>query len=92
MQALSTAEALREAIADADFIVAGAPVHTLSFLTDKPREWARTGVLGPGGVPPDLSHLKMRTWLEELAKGHGRSAAFDTRVDTWYGRGAAVGS
>jgi hypothetical protein len=88
-RALSTAEASGEVIADADLIVAGAPVHTLSLPTDKSREWARTGDLGPGGAPPDLSHPKMRTWLDELPKGCGRSAAFDTRVDAWYGRGAA---
>jgi len=88
-RALSTAEASSEAIADADLIVAGAPVHSMSLPTDKSREWARTGALGPGGAPPALSHPKMRTWVDDLPKGHGRSAAFDTRVDAWYGRGAA---
>jgi len=88
-RALSTAEASSKVVADADLIVAGAPVHSLSLPTDKSRELARTGDLGPGGAPPDLSHPKMRTWLEGLPKGHGRSAAFDTRVDAWYGRGAA---
>lgn len=88
-RALSTAEASSEAIADADLIVAGAPVHSMSLPTDKSREWARTGALGPGGAPPDLSHPNMRTWLDELPKGHVHSAAFDTRVEAWYGRGAA---
>lgn len=67
-RAMSIAEASSEAIADADLIVAGAPVHSLSLPTDKSREWARTGALGPGGAPPDLSHPKMRTWLEKLPK------------------------
>jgi hypothetical protein len=31
----------------------------------------------------------MRTWLEYLPKGNGRAAAFDTRVKSWYGWGAA---
>jgi hypothetical protein len=88
-RALSTAEASSEAIADADLIVAGAPVHSLGLPTDKSREWARTGGLGPGGAPPDLSHPKMRTWLDEVPNGRGRAAAFETCVDAWYGRGAA---
>ena len=87
-RALSTAEASSEAIADVVLLVAGAPVHSLSLPTDQSREWARTGALGPGGAPPDLSHPKMRTWLDALPKGHARSAAFDTRVNAWYGRGA----
>jgi hypothetical protein len=31
----------------------------------------------------------MRTWLEALPQEHAHSAAFDTRVDPWYDRGAA---
>jgi hypothetical protein len=87
--ALSTAEADRAAIADADLIVAGAPVHSMSLPTDQSRELARTGNMGPGGAPPDLSHPMMRTWLEGLPQGEARAAAFDTRVNAWYGRGAA---
>ena len=88
-RAMSTAEASPAVLAGADLIVAGAPVHSLSLPTDRTREWARTGSLGPGGAPPDLSHPKMRTWLSELPKGGGCSAAFDTRVQGWYGRGGA---
>jgi hypothetical protein len=87
-RALSTAEATPEAMAGADLIVAGAPVHSLSLPTDQTRKWATHG-LGPGGAPPDLSHPKMRAWLAELPDGRGRCAAFDTRVQAWYGRGAA---
>jgi Flavodoxin domain len=89
-RALSTAEADRAAIADADLIVAGAPVHSMSLPTDQSREMARAGGLGPGGAPPDLSHPKMRAWLGTLTQGQGLVAAFDTRVDAWYGRGAAL--
>ena len=88
-RALSTAEALADAITGADLLVAGAPVHSLSLPTEASRESARTGGLGPGKAPPDLSHPPMRAWLERLARGSGRAAAFDTRVDAWYGRGAA---
>ena len=87
-QAMSTAEVTPEVLADADLIVAGAPVHSLSLPTDQTREWATHGI-GPGGAPPDLSHPKMRSWLAELPEGRGRCAAFDTRVQAWYGRGAA---
>jgi hypothetical protein len=88
--AVSTAEADRLTIADADLIVAGAPVHSMSLPTDQSRKLARTGNMGPGGAPPDLSHPKMRTWLDELPNGRARAAAFDTRVNAWYGRGAAT--
>lgn len=88
-RALSTAEASSEVIADADLLVAGAPVHSLGIPSGTTRKWAQTGGLGPGGAPPDLSHPMMRTWLYKLPKGHGRAAAFDTRVEAWYGRGAA---
>jgi hypothetical protein len=87
--ALSTAEATAEAVSGADLIVAGAPVHALSLPTDASRESTRSGELGPDKAPPDLSHPAMRTWLAGLAHGNGRAAAFDTRVQAWYGRGAA---
>jgi hypothetical protein len=86
--ALSTAEALAVAVAGSDLVVAGAPVHSLSLPTDASRESARTGGLGPGKAPPDLAHPPMRTWLQGLARGSGRAAALDTRVEAWYGRGA----
>jgi hypothetical protein len=88
--ALSTAEAFAVAVAGSDLIVSGALVHSLLLPTDAGRESARTGGLGPGKAPPDLSHPPMRTWLQGLARGRGRAAAFDTRVDAWYGRGAAA--
>ncbi len=88
-RALSTAQATADNLVGADLIVAGAPVHSLSLPTDASRESARTGGLGPDKAPPDLSHPPMRTWLEGLDRGSGRGAAFDTRVDAWYGRGAA---
>ncbi|MBN1314858.1 MAG: flavodoxin domain-containing protein, partial [Anaerolineales bacterium] len=73
-QALSTADVSIEEIEGADLIVAGAPVHSLSLPTEKSREWARTGNMGPGGAAPDLSHPTMRSWLEKLPGGKGYSA------------------
>jgi hypothetical protein len=88
-RALSTAEASADTLVGVDLIVAGAPVHSLSLPTEASREMARTGGVGPGTAPPDLSHPAMRSWLAGLAYGRGRSAAFETRVEAWYGRGAA---
>jgi hypothetical protein len=88
-QALSTAEAAPEIISGAVLVVAGSPVHSLNMPTEQSRQWARSGSLGPGGTPPDLSHPMMRTWLDELPRGSAKCAAFDTCVKAWYGRGAA---
>jgi hypothetical protein len=88
-RALSTAEATALEVAEAALMVAGAPVHAMGLPSDKTREQARTGQLGPGGAAPDLSHPPMRAWLDALPQGHGRYAAFETRVGAWYGRGAA---
>ncbi len=78
-RALSTAEASATAIADAHLIVAGAPVLGFTLSTDKVRKGIRANP-GRAPAPPDLSHPSMRSWLEELPEGHGRSASFETRV------------
>jgi hypothetical protein len=41
-------------------------------------------------TPPDLSHPSLRSWLEALPAGHGRSAAFETRI--WWSPRGATGS
>ena len=86
-RALSTAEALGAAIADADLIVAGAPVLAFRLPSNKIRESLGAN---PGKAPaaPDLSHPSMRSWLDALPKGHGRSAAFETRI--WWSPGGAT--
>jgi hypothetical protein len=86
-RALSTGEASGAAIADADLIVAGAPVLAFRLPTEKIRENIRAN---PGKAPaaPDLSHPSMRSWLDALPKGHGRSAAFETRI--WWSPGGAT--
>jgi flavodoxin len=88
-EVFSTAQVPAGVLGEIDLVVAGAPVHSLSLPTEKSRDWARTGNMGPNGIAPDLSHPSMRSWLSGLAKGSGCSAAFDTRVNAWYGRGAA---
>jgi len=77
-RALSTAEASGAAIAYADLLVAGAPVHAFGLPSDKGRESIAANP-GRAPTPPDLSHPSMRSWLDALPEGHGRSAAFETR-------------
>jgi hypothetical protein len=74
--ALSTAEAVPPALAGADLIVAGSPV--LGFAL--PSEGMRANMATTFGAPrpADLSGPSMRSWLEELAPGHGRCATFET--------------
>jgi hypothetical protein len=88
-QALSTAEALGEAIAGAELIVAGAPVLGFRLPTDAMRESVSTSERN-APTPPDLSHPSMRSWLEALPSGRGRSAAFETRI--WWSPAGATGA
>lgn len=83
---LNTDEASPETIADADLIVAGAPVLAFSLGGPKIRaSIARDEAYAP--TPPDLSHPSLRSWLERLPRGTARSAAFETRI-WWSPRGA----
>ncbi len=76
--ALSTAQATPEALAGVDLIVAGAPVIAFNLTSDATRPSPQS--LPSTAPKPDLSHPMMRTWLESLPAGSGRSAAFETRV------------
>jgi hypothetical protein len=86
-RALSTTEATGAAIAEADLIVAGAPLLGFSLPTEAMRENIRTRP-GKAPTPPNLANPSMRTWLAALSKGHGRSAAFETRI--WWSPGSAA--
>ena len=83
--ALSTAEAVGEAIAEVDLIVAGAPVLGFKLPTQKMRDGIRADKKTP---PADLSQPMLRTWLDALPAGHGRGAAFDTQVRGPFGKAA----
>lgn len=78
-RALSTGEATAEQTAGADLVVAGAPVLGFNLPTESMRENIRSNP-GQAPSPPDFSHPSMRSWLSALPKGHGRAAAFETRV------------
>jgi hypothetical protein len=76
-QALSTAQATALALADADLLVAGAPVHAFSLPTESSRRNAGANA-AKAPAAPDLSHPAMRSWLAGLSKGKGSCAAFET--------------
>ena len=64
-RAVSTSEARPEAVADADLIVAGAPVLGFRLPTDEMRaNVARAESRAP--APPDLAHPSLRAWLGAL--------------------------
>jgi hypothetical protein len=86
-QALSTAEATGAVSADADLIVAGAPVLAFSLPTEQMRENIRKNP-SRARTNPDFSHPSMRSWLEALPKGQGRAAAFETRL--WWSPGGST--
>jgi hypothetical protein len=87
--ALATDETTPTLLAGCDLIVAGAPVHAFRLASDASRQRLARDTVG-ADVPPDLDHPALRTWLESLPAGLGRSAAFDTRL--WWSPGSASGT
>ena len=75
-QVLTTDEASPGAVADADLIIAGAPVMAFSLPSDRMLATIAGDAKAPS--PPDLSHPSMRSWLDSLPAGRGRSAQFET--------------
>jgi flavorubredoxin len=77
-RALHTDEAIGPEIADADLIVAGAPVMAFRLPTDS----IRASIAGDREAPEpaDLAHPSMRHWLDALPPGGGRAAVFETRI------------
>lgn len=74
--ALSTADASAEALSGVELLVAGAPTHFARMPSARSR--AAAGKYETE-TPPDLSQPLMRDWLDGLASGAARCAAFDTR-------------
>jgi hypothetical protein len=83
---LSTAEASGAAIAGADLLVVGAPVLGFSAPSDLMVKSIATNQ-DKYSKTPDLSQPSMRSWLDTLPHGSGRSAAFETRI-WWSPRGS----
>ncbi|MBE0476603.1 MAG: flavodoxin family protein [Coriobacteriia bacterium] len=86
-RAVPTDEATGAEVAGADLVVAGAPVMGFRLPTEQSRRGAATGA-GRAPSPPDLSHPSMRSWLDEVPEGHGRAAAFETRL--WWSPGGST--
>jgi hypothetical protein len=85
-RALTTDEATPDVIAEAELIVAGAPVIAFGLPSERMLGSLATSQRD-APTPPDLSHPSMRSWLAALPHGRGRAAAFDTRL-RWSPRGA----
>ncbi|SDL40589.1 flavodoxin family protein [Tessaracoccus oleiagri] len=83
----STGDVTSEDVADADLIVAGAPVFAFHLSSDRVREDIEAHP-DPGAPPPDLSHPSLRSWLDSLPAGTAACAAFDTQVRGPFGKGA----
>ena len=75
-----------EVVADADLVVAGAPVIGFSLASDSSRRTIASTEAG-APRPPDLAHPSLRSWLEGLPPGNRGAAAFETRI-WWSLRGA----
>lgn len=75
-----------EELADAELVVAGAPVIAFSLAGEEARQnIERSEADAP--QPPDLAHPSMRRWLDELPRAEARAVAFETRI-WWSPRGA----
>jgi hypothetical protein len=75
---LATDEATGSVLADADLIVAGAPVIAFRLATDSMRDQIAEDAKAPSR--PDLAHPSMRDWLDHLPAGKAHAAAFETRL------------
>jgi hypothetical protein len=84
---MTTEEATGEVVAGADLIVAGSPLLGFALPTEGMLKNLAAGAANDP-TPPDLSHPGMRMWLDALPPGHGRAAAFETRV--WWSPGSAA--
>ena len=85
-RAYATDEVPTDALASAGLIVAGSPVFAFGLPTDGIRDRILRDEVDPAS-PPDLGHPSLRYWLDTVPLGHGRSAAFETRI-WWSPRGA----
>lgn len=86
-RAVSTSEASADVVAGADLVVAGAPLQAFGLPTERGR-----ASIDPAkqDVAPDLSAPTLRSWLGSLPAGHGRAAAFETKIR--WSPGSAVGT
>jgi hypothetical protein len=74
---MTTDQATPDVVASADLLIVGGPVMVMRLPTDGVREEIGRDTEGPRA---DMSHPPLRSWLEGLPNGHGRGAAFETRL------------
>ena len=77
-RALTTTEATPEVVAEAELVVAGAPVMAFGLPRDSMLATIPKDMKAP--VPGDLSHPSLRAWLETLPQHHAAAASFETRL------------
>jgi hypothetical protein len=86
---LATDEATGSVLADADLIVAGAPVIAFRLATDSMRDRIAEDA-DDAPSKPDLTHPSMRDWLAAIPARKGLGAAFETRIH--WSPGGATGA
>jgi flavorubredoxin len=77
-RALNTDEATASIVAEADLVVAGAPIMAFGLPSDPMIENAGKDPKAPR--PADVSHPSLRHWLEALPPSHAAAAAFETKL------------
>ena len=89
-RALPTSEATPKVVAEADLVVAGAPVMAFGLPSDAMVANSARDPKAP--VPADVAHPTLRAWLEGLPCAYGtsrtRAAMFETRL--WWSPGGAT--
>lgn len=88
-RALNTDEAATAEVAEADLIVAGAPVIAFGLPRETMRDQIAAGA-EKAPTAPDVSHPFLRRWLDALPQHEGWGAAFETRI--WWSPRGATGS
>jgi flavorubredoxin len=88
-RAVTTDAAVDGAVEDVDLLVVGAPVIAFGLRTEGMRKQIAADTRN-APAPPDVTHPSLRSWLDALPTGHGRAAAFETRI--WWSPRGATGS
>jgi hypothetical protein len=77
-RALTTTEATPEVVAEAELVVAGAPVMAFGLPRESMLATMAKDTKAP--EPPDLTNLPLRDWLDALPRHHAAAASFETRL------------
>jgi len=77
-EAVNTTEATPDLVAQAELVVAGAPVMAFRLPTDSMLQTLPKDAKAP--ISPDVSHPSLRDWLETLPASHAAAASFETRL------------